>query len=379
MDLRLVVFAPNGARLGQLSHPLYIQAAFPLNDLPTLKFAYSRHAPGAELIASPCEIGLQWSADGTTWTEYPEARFLLLRREGDQLDQSATWEYTCPSYLWTLQKAVTYAASGVEPINGNRVFSFTATAGLILHTLMTEAQSRGALSSLGWNFNASQDSSAAAWGAVIGMGIPLGTDLLSVLMRLVDYGLIDFRMTGPRQLSAYVQGTTLARDLTIGPSPVALRAGRDVTAAPDLATLEDMASAAYVVGDNNIRQEVIQGGVPMPWGRWEAGVREVGITSTASANTIGTAVVLRGSQESVQRTREINMSVATHLPLRDYQPGDLIVAPGDGGQPARMRVRQITLTRSAQGAVAGNLILADRRDEYQVRVARQIAALSARP
>ncbi|MEV6154910.1 hypothetical protein AB0L53_31675 [Nonomuraea sp. NPDC052129] len=378
-DLRLIVFHPNGDRRGLLAHPLHIQAAFPFNDIPSLKFSYSMHAPGADLITTPCEIGLQWSSDGNTWLEFPEGRFLLIQRQGDQIDQGAVWQFDCPSYLWTLQKAVTFANSSVEPTNGNRVFSAAATSGFIMQTLLGEAQTRGALSGLTWTFNASTDSSAASWGNPMAMGVPLGTDLLAVLLRLVSYGLLDFRLTGARQLSAWNANSGALRDLSTGASPVILRAGRDVTAAPDVVTLEDMASAAYVVGDNNIRQEAVNIGASLPWGRWEAGVREVGITSTTSANNIGTVTVLRGSQQSVQRTREITMYQARHLPLRDYRAGDTILAPSDGGELAPMRVRQITLTRSAGGVVAGNLILADRREDYQLRVARQIAALSARP
>jgi hypothetical protein len=378
-DLRLIAFDPNGDRRGLLAHPLHVQAAFPFNDIPSLKFSYSMHAPGADLIATPCEIGLQWSSDGNTWFEFSEGRFLLIQRQGDQIDQTGIWQFDCPSYLWTAQKAVTYASSSIEPTNGNRVFSAAATAGFIMQTLLGEAQTRGAVSGLTWTFNASTDSSGAQWGNPMAMGVPLGTDLLAVLLRLVSYGLLDFRMTGARQLSAWNPETGALRDLSTGSSPVILRAGRDVTAAPDLVTLEDMASAALVVGDNNIRQEAVNVGASLPWGRWEAGVREVGITSTTSANNIGTVTVLRGARPSVQRTREITMYQARHLPLRDYRAGDMVLAPGDGGELTPMRVRQVTLTRSAGGVVAGNLILADRREDNQLRMVRQIAALAARP
>ncbi|GAA4991244.1 hypothetical protein [Nonomuraea thailandensis] len=65
------------------------------------------------------------------------------------------WQFDCPGYLWTLQKAVTYASSSIEPTNGNRVFSAAATSGFIMQTLLGEAQARGALSGLTWTFNAS--------------------------------------------------------------------------------------------------------------------------------------------------------------------------------------------------------------------------------
>ncbi|MEV1167333.1 hypothetical protein [Nonomuraea sp. NPDC049784] len=378
-DIRLIVYDPNGNRRGLLAHPLHIQAAFPFNDLPALKFSYSMRAPGADLISTPCEIGLQWSSDGNTWFEFSEGRFLLIRREGDQLAQDGVWQFDCPSYLWTLQKTVTYAHATIAPVNGQRVFSATATAGFIMQTLLNDAVARGALTGFSWTFNGSTDSAAATWGNAMGMGVPLGTDLLSVLLRLVSYGMADFRMTGARQLSAYMPDTTLLRDLSTGASRVELRSGRDVTAAPDVVTLEDMASAAYVVGDDSIRQEVVNVTAVMPWGRWETGIREVGITTTTAANNIGTVTVLRGVRQQVQRTREITMYQARHLPLRDYRAGDMILAPGNGGVLEPMRVQQVTLTRSARGVVAGNLILADRREDYNLRVARQIAALSARP
>lgn len=378
-NLRLVAYDPNGARRGLLPHPLSIEVGFPLNDLPVLKFSYSKRAVGADLISTPCEIGVQWSADGDSWTEYPEARFLLVHREGDQLDQRAVWRFDCPSYLWTLRKAVVYAHASIPPTNGRRVFSSSASGGFILHTLMSEAQARGALTGMTWTFTSSIDTAAASWSPFMGMGIPLGTDLLSVLLRLVEYGLLDFRLTGARQLSAWKPNTGALRDLTTGASPVILRGGRDVTAAPDVGTRKDMASAAYVVGDNDVRQEVVNVGTPLPWGRWEIGMRQPGLTDSGAAHTAGTAALLTATTERVQRTREITTHGARWLPLRDYRPGDLILAPGDEGVLQPLRIRQVTVTRTMRGVVAGNLILSDRFEDHDLRMTRLLAALAARP
>lgn len=105
--------------------------------MPSLKFTYSAHAVGAELIAAPCEIGVQWSADGNVWTENGDGRFLRARREGDQLDPSGVWRFDCPSYLWVLKKAVTYAHASIAPVNGQRVYGSptpNATAGFIMNS-----------------------------------------------------------------------------------------------------------------------------------------------------------------------------------------------------------------------------------------------------
>lgn len=377
-DLRLVAYEPNGSRRGLLSHPLQVEVAFPLNDLPVLRFSYSMRAASADLISAPCEIGVQWSADGNTWTEHPEARFMLIHRAGDQLDRRAVWQFDCPSYLWTLRKAAVYPHATIPPTNQQRVFSMSASGGFILHSLLAEAQARGALFGFSWTFTGSIDSATATWSPFMGMGIPLGTDLLSVLLKLVEYGLLDFRMTAARQLSAWKPSTGALRDLTVGTSPVILRAGQDITAAPDLGTLKHLASAAYVVGDNDIRQEVVNVGTSLPWGRWEIGMRQPGLVDAGAAHTAGTAALVNAVAERVQRTREITMSEARWLPLRDYRPGDLILAPGNDGVLQPLRIRQITLTRTARGLVAGNLILSDRFEDQDLRMTRLLAALAAR-
>ncbi|MFI9553727.1 hypothetical protein [Nonomuraea endophytica] len=377
-DLRLVAFDPNGNRRGLLLHPLQVEVAFPLNDLPALRFVYSKRAAGAEMIATPCEIGVQWSADGATWTEYPEARFLLVHRDGDQLDPAGVWRFNCPSYLWALRKAVVYPHATIPPANQQRVFSTSASGGFILHSLLTEAQARGSLSGFSWTFNGSIDTANATWSPFMGMAIRLGTDVLSVLLKLVEYGLLDFRLTSARQLSAWKPNSGALRDLTVGISPVILRAGQDITAAPDIGSLKDMASAAYVIGDNDIRQEVVNVGTSLPWGRWEIGLRQPGLVDVGAAHTAGTAALVNAVAERVQRTREITTSGARWLPLRDYRPGDLILAPGNDGVLQPLRIRQITLTRTARGLVAGNLVLSDRFEDQDLRMTRLLAALAAR-
>lgn len=180
------------------------------------------------------------------------------------------------------------------------------------------------------------------------------TDLLSLLLRLVDYGLMDFRMTGARQLSAWKPNTAALRDLTTGDSPVILRGGRDITAAPDVGTREDMASAAYVVGDDDVRQEVAGVAPPLPWGRWEVGLRRPGITDTNAAHAVGTIAVTRGAVERVQRTREISMYQARWLPLR---------------------IRQITVKYAPFEMLSPKLN--DRFEVHDLRVARTMRALAA--
>ncbi|MFC7641434.1 hypothetical protein ACFQX6_10935 [Streptosporangium lutulentum] len=233
-DLRLVAYAPNGDKLGLLPHPLAFQAGQPLNDVPALALRYSRHALGAGLLAQPCEIAIEWSEDGQTWTESPDSRFLRIKRGMDVTDETGVETFEMPGYGWQLRKVVLYP--GPAPlVDGKRAFT-SATPGSILQTFLAEAQERGALPVLDWTFNTEHDSDHKPWNKILTIYYQPGLDALTTLINLAEQSVIDFRFEG-RTLHVYNADTKLARDRTTAPR-VDLRLGRDVLDAPDTGTLK---------------------------------------------------------------------------------------------------------------------------------------------
>ncbi|WP_433235550.1 hypothetical protein ACQPYK_25535 [Streptosporangium sp. CA-135522] len=369
-DLRLVVYAPNSDKLGLLPQPLAFQTGQPLNDVPALTLRYSRHALGAGLLASPCEVAVEWSGDGQTWTEAPDSRFLRIKRGTDVTDENGMETFEMPGYGWQLRKIVLYA--GPAPlVDGKRAFT-SATPGSILQTFLTEAQARGALPALDWTFNTTHDSAGQPWAKIMTIYYQPGLDALTTLINLAEQSVIDFRMQG-RTLHVYNADTELANDLTTGPPRVDLLLGRDVLNAPDMGTLEDAASAVLVVGDG-FRQSYSSSAV-LPWGRWENYIGQGGVSDTGTAFLLAESSLLRAAQERVQHTREITPYSARWLPWKDYQPGDKVIAPASSGTLAPLRVRQITLTKDAKGMVGGNVVLNDRFLEQSIRLARRTAGI----
>src|SRR5690606_31014100 len=176
-DIRLVAYAPNGPRLGLLPHPLAVQAGHPLNDVPALAMRYSRHALGAQLLAQPCEIALEWTDDGQTWTEPPDARFLRIKRGTDATDEAGVETFEMPGYGWQLRKVVLYP--GPAPlVDGTRAFT-SATPGTILQTFLAEAQARGALPALDWTFTTTHDSAGQPWAKILTIYYEPGLDALT--------------------------------------------------------------------------------------------------------------------------------------------------------------------------------------------------------
>ncbi|TYB71253.1 fibronectin type III domain-containing protein [Nonomuraea sp. PA05] len=371
--LRLAAYVPNGGRLGTLPHHLGFEAGLPLNDVPSLKMTYSAAGAGSGWLAQPVELAVEVSVGGSPWLEPNDARFLRIKRGSNATDATGARTYDCPGYSWMLRKLVLYA--GLVMADGKRPFS-AVSAGAILRTFIDEGQARGALPGLAVSFSTTHDSAGQPWNKTLTLQIEPGTDLLTLLLNLSEQGVCDWTMAG-RTLRVYNEGTVLAEDLASGPAPVDLRLGRDIDDAPATATLEDLATAILVRGDAGLTVERTNPSAPAPWGRWEAPQSQGGVTDQGTAILLGDNALQRAGRERTQLTRGIRVGAARWLPLAHYRPGDVVLAPGETGAMEPLRVRQITVSCAADGALSGNLVLNDRFIEREIRLARQAAGILA--
>ncbi|WP_158852837.1 hypothetical protein [Saccharothrix deserti] len=372
-DVRLVAHAPNGDRLGILPTPLSVEVGVPLDDVASLRLSYALGAPGAELLAAPVEVAVEtYDPDAGTWSEIDGGRFLRIKRSGNLTDPTGARAFELPAYSWLLRKARLWP-SAHDNAEGKRPF-LSATAGTILATLLVEARGRGALPGVTIDFTPAADSARQPWAKVLTIFYEPGIDVLAVLDNLAEQGVVDWTMYG-RTLRVFNADATLARDLTTGDNPVDLRLGRDITDAPDTATLEDVASAVYVKGEGPARLELVNPNAPAPWGRWESFITQGGVRDEGTMRLLAEAELDRTGRERVQVTRALAFTAAKWLPFRHYRPGDYVLAPGDTGALVPLRVRQITLTRDQTGTLGGNLVLNDRFLEREIRLAKRTAGI----
>ncbi|GAA4928832.1 hypothetical protein HD597_004398 [Nonomuraea thailandensis] len=82
-----------------LPYPLSMEVSCPLNDVPALTLSSSAHAVNADLLAGPVEVVVEWSEDGQSWVEGPDARFLRIKRRGDGTDRAGLERYELPGYV----------------------------------------------------------------------------------------------------------------------------------------------------------------------------------------------------------------------------------------------------------------------------------------
>ncbi|TMR97524.1 hypothetical protein [Nonomuraea basaltis] len=369
--LRLVAYQPNGARLGVLGQHLGWETGLPLNDVSSLRLSYSAHAAGAQWLASPCEVAVEWSAGGGGWAKPANARFLRIKRASDTTDLMAALSFDMPGWAWQLRKLVLYPGLGM--VDGKRQFP-AAKVGDILRQVIDEGQGRGALPGLSYDFDAFEDSAGHPWSATLTLGLEPGTDLLQLLLNLSEQGVCDWQMQG-RTLQVFNENSTLGRQLSTGPSPVELRLGRDIDQAPDDATFEDAASAILITGEEGLSVEVTNPAALRPWGRWEAYQSQGGVKDEGTARLLAQYALDRASGERVQLTRQIKPYAARFLPFVDYRVGDTVRAPGDQAVMQGLRVRQITLSVGGDGLIGGNVTLNDRFLERDIRIARRAAGI----
>lgn len=370
-DLRLRAYAPNGASLGILPAPTNQELGVPLNDLPSLKLAYSVNAPRSELMGQPLELAMEVSRDGDTWSEPPGCRFLYLRDGRDPLKTADAWAVEAPGYGWILKKARLIDPGGWA-VGGKRAQTSPTSVGFLMRLFVEEAQARGALAGVGITWTYTHDSAGVPWPSDVTGEWEMGSDYLAILMDFAAKGQVDWRFSG-RDLQLYVPDTALAVDRTTGATQVhitPLASG----AAPFRRTWEGVAGWIISRGEGDAHHFHTAPGTSEPWGRWEDYISNAGTTDVPTLQAYAEKYAETTSGPRLELTQEVEMGSGP-TPLLDYWAGDYIWTRNLTGTPTKYRVRQITVTKES-GPPSGNLVLNDRFVEQDIRTQRALEALT---
>lgn len=374
---RLVAYDPGSdARKGYLPEPLSWSCSLPHNDVGVLQLRYSARSLGGDLLSQGLATGLDVALEvdaGSGWVEPPGGRFLLAARKQDYADQTAAMDLTLPSYGWLLGKMRNLALEALEPtgeFRGQRLFT-NVTAGRVMRTLLDEYAARHAKpSALTWDFTTALDSALVAWPAT-DWAVPYaaGVDLRAVLAGLASMRLCDWRTQG-RALKLWTAGSQFAdRSPT-----VRLELVRDVVDAPSAESIEGAAGYMLVRGEGSVVSTVSDALAPSAWGDWEGYVSAGGATSVAAAESMVAQELERAGRATAEYTQTLTLDPAGVLPLRDYQPGDVVTA-WTGSTRAPVRVQQLNLSMD-RGAIGATVVLNDRVAPHDMRVDGRLQSLT---
>lgn len=376
--VRFRVYAPNGASLGILPHPLSWEAGVPLNDMPSLTMTYPDGSDAAELLKEPCEVALELRhPDSGVFTEHPGCRFINIRRSVDMGARPRILSFTMPSYGWQLKKVRFIKASNPKLDKNKRVaYSALTTPSRPILDLLNEAKERENIPGLTYTFTDTTDSNGTAWGTVIKrVTFDFGQDAWSIIDSFSKQGLFDWRFN-KRELEIFKVDTTLRRmlDTDTGVHVHSMLANADE---PVERTWEELAARVVALGDNNVTVErVATDSIEFPWGKWDEAINASGVTDRDTLSVMADRLLKTKYKSRTQYTKRFVWTEGAPIPLVDYRPGDFIRAMSDattGAQKASMRVYQITLSGTDPYGVSIALTLNDRFTDRALQVERWVS------
>lgn len=378
LHARLRAYEPFGKTLGLLPEPISFQASFLHDDDGALNVTYSRRALGGDILHRTLEQGLEIAvevSDGGPYVEPANARFLVIGRQGDNLDDTDTISInSAPSISWLLSKILNNDTSHLiadGDNKGKRAF-YSATAGTILKTFLDENRVRGgAASGLAMDFDTAHDAGGDQWASEVTLYYSLGVSVQSALSSLVGGSVVDWRTQGRLLRLWNADSEELSRDLS-GTDVIHMHGG--LQEAPYEESISGLASSILVEGDNGLVFTMDNPAAPKPWGAWESYVSQGGVSDEGTARAFMQHELEVAARVRGQYTRALNITDAEHLPLIDYAQGDWITAPTIG-HGEKVRVQQITVGYS-DGAYTASVVLNDKKYDAQVRESKRIQGIT---
>lgn len=328
------------------------------------------------LVDDDVPVEIEVRTDGTSATAL---RYLLVTASGDDVKPGSVWTFTGYDLGHLVRAAVTTyntspASSGTP--TGDTVFS--ATAGVIVRTLMQQAQARGALSDVTFaSFSNTLDSNGASWALTAKVSLSPGRNLADILSTtLAAAGLCEWEITAGRELRLYNAGTRGVDRSIPGPTQLTLEHGRDIADAPVRHDLTDVATTLTASGKDGIYSSASNATALARLGRRIEQYSSYGSIadqgSLDAATQLGVSVLGDGMDEQTHAL--ILEAGSTTVPGRDFGLSDWVLR-GVRGTTQRRRVVRYTLSRSGRELSAA-VTLGDLIAARAVRVQRAIDALA---
>lgn len=348
------------------------------NDAGTLSMTYPRVALNGGILQRGLEQGLEIGMEVAThdaWVEPYNCRFLLVSRSRDAKDSTDTVTLNCMTWIWLTKKILNLNMSALladTDNKGKRPF-YSATSGMIVHTLLDENRTRGgAATVMPAGFNSARDTNGDTWAYKMTLYYDAGVDLYTVIDNLSANGMCDWRTDGRMLKMWNADSTALCRDLS---ARVRIPLATGLLESPEEETIEGLAGNILVRGDNDLVFTQENKTAPSPWGKWELYSSQGGVSNRDTAQLLMQTQLASAARVRGQYTRQILTTGIEHLPLVDYRPGDWITAP-TVNHGEKVRVQRVELSNRNDGGVKCALMLNDRLYDAQTRQAKRIQGIT---
>lgn len=249
--------------------------------------------------------------------------------------------------LSILKEAIIYPLGYPTPTSLERSFS-GGNAATIFLTLLMEAQARGTLKNVTWDFTTEADSLGRSWDDAFDFSFHTGTDLLQAAEKFTTgLGIFDFYMDPNLTLHAYsTRAPAFGKGVDVS-DKVIFRPGQALMRLGSFYNSPDIINTALVEGKDGEIIEVSDGNSVGLYGRREGYLQSKDI-SGASLSLYGEAMLKNKGQ--IEWGHEAEVSWLYFRANKDYYLGDyikLFVPDHGGGEQIESKVRVKGYTISA--------------------------------
>lgn len=284
------------------------------------------------------------------------------------------WELKGPGALSYLSQGVVYPPGWPTPTGTDRVWTNT-TFGSVLKTLIDEAQARGALTHLTYDFTAAVDSLNDPWDANLTFTVHARTTILDVIKQFASLGM-DVQVTPNLVLQTFKAGT-FGRDLS---TSVIFRSGRHIVGSVQKVGIRSqLQNGVLVEGSGGKFIEVNDPtSIADPYtGRREGGVSFTSSSDPTTLQNAGNAQIriTEADANAISLPLNHDANPGGYTPYTDYVPGDWISldVPGQYAM-AKYQIRQLQLKQTEGGDYDTTADLNAVALDYLVRLRNALAS-----
>lgn len=335
----------------------------------TVSIKYPATGVNFDLLHDDVEIAVMM--DGV---EIEELRCIIESSDGDDAsdaEKATVWTFTARTMQALLDRAVVYPMNWpvTEPASHEFI---SRTPGYMLRILLEEAQVRGSLIGLDWDFGDLVDSNGDDWIAQYDMSFSASTKYSEVIGNMVENGLCEIEVVG-RTIRLFNQNG-MGVDLTTGTEPLMFIKGKNIKDSPRKSSTRELATVMLISGDEGIYVERESSSPIMSqWGRREIAASQSGVTDAGILTLLADWQLGSSNRPVTEVSHGLYFDVAdAPIPITDFRVGDWGLSDVGNGWES-LRIKQ--WTAEIGNEITGSVVLNDLIAEYVERLNRKLTGI----
>lgn len=337
------------------------------NSMGSISIDYPAGAPGFETLSEGVSAHPLHALEVRIWLGGSQEGALggwLTNKAGDDLTPGSSWTFTGHFHEWLLSKALIAPQERSEANPKGELRFAGATAGLVLTTIMDQAQVRGALPLVTRDFTATHDSNGQPWPVTVSsLVFAPKTTVAQAADKLVELGMCEYELTAARVWRAYAEGTR-GVDHTTGLTPLTFAHAVNLTEHSRRESARDAGTAVLAAGSEGFYAWAESATAVAELG-WRAEVAaDAGQLESEVAVQAAAATFLEAIRQGVAEfVCQVEFATGVPLPIVDWGIGDWAYT-WVGTTRRRLRIAQIgiefTQGEPPRGTVALNDLITDK-------------------